>query len=619
MPDGQPMKSPKFQFSIDEIRKCVNERSLRRAWKRKLGAQLRRQILIDFVEHKDYTINIGAHCQKLIEEIYSANYHPLKPTHYLIEKSRGLCRQMTLGHPRDMLVLQSLSTALSAEIKNSSPTDKAFFEPGEQKFEEKRLLITGEEYGSVASWKRFQEAIFDFSKERNYIVITDVANFYDFINFTHLRNIIASLCDVKEAVLDFLIFILNEISWNPDFMPRTEIGLPQMELEAPRVLANAMLFELDKVANDHTLGDYVRFMDDIDVGVDTIAQAKRVVRDIDLTLQARQLRLNSSKTKILSTKTVEAESHFCIKENYFLDRVALILEGAPTSAELQTQGKRLRRYYKVWRGAKYCENISETSRFFRGNGEKIFKRIAKLLHVSDQEIDERDLIWLIRQRPSLRSFCFIQLMNKNPANHSLYEVEKIMQNGAFIDDAAYVDFAKFISHAKFYNTQKFRSCIRRIVEFMSRENKYFGNYSTLLIGSKFLTPQENFEHIKASVRYWKSDFWLGRAVGGLMPVISLEPSVHKEYLQMLQKIDNSDALSLYHFHWSVRNEVRVVNQLFEYAKNNNPTYPQKIYHPKALVILSICRNVDAMNQRKAVLEEHPVLRTDPYYRSWNLE
>jgi len=206
------MKSPKFQFSIDEIRKCVNEPCLRRAWKNKLGGQLRRQILIDFIEYKDITLGISDLCQKLTEEINSATYLPRKPDHYLIEKSRGLCRQMTLCHPRDMLVLQSLSTTLSSDIKRSAPTENAFFEPGDQKFDKKKLLIDDDEYGAIASWKRFQKAIFAFSKERNYIVITDVANFYDFIKFTHMRNIIASLCDVKEAVLDFLIFIINEIS-----------------------------------------------------------------------------------------------------------------------------------------------------------------------------------------------------------------------------------------------------------------------------------------------------------------------------------------------------------------------------------------------------------------------
>ncbi|MDZ7711553.1 MAG: RNA-directed DNA polymerase [Roseovarius sp.] len=100
----------------------------------------------------------------------------------------------------------------------------------------------------------------------------------------------------------------------PDYMPRLEMGYASIETEAPRVLlANAMLFELDRVVEQHSYRNYARFMDDIDFGVQTIVEAKRAVRDIDLTLQSRQLRLNSAKTQILTQQ--EAFRHFCVKEN----------------------------------------------------------------------------------------------------------------------------------------------------------------------------------------------------------------------------------------------------------------------------------------------------------------
>ena len=54
--------------------------------------------------------------------------------------------------------------------------------------------------------------------------------------------------------------------------------------------------------------DYARFMDDIDLGVDTLREAKQLLKQIDLVLQTRQVRLNSGKTKILSQ--IEAEKAF---------------------------------------------------------------------------------------------------------------------------------------------------------------------------------------------------------------------------------------------------------------------------------------------------------------------
>ena len=156
-----------------------------------------------------------------------------------------------------------------------------------------------------------------------------------------------------------------------------------------------MLFELDKVAESHSLGDYVRFMDDIDVGVDSIVAAKRAVRDIDLTLQSRQLRLNSSKTLILDARKGDVADHFCIKENKFLDYCSSYLDGKPLGTKLHSVEKAIFKAYEIWRGNKGISNF-EGTRFFRGNGEKIFRRAAKIVHFMGETLNSP----LIKSAPS---------------------------------------------------------------------------------------------------------------------------------------------------------------------------------------------------------------------------
>jgi hypothetical protein len=78
-------------------------------------------------------------------------------------------------------------------------------------------------------------------------------------------------------------------------MPRVEVGLPQINVDAPRLLAHCFLYELDAFLASDPTRDFVRYMDDIDVGVDTIAAAKQVLKSIDLVLQTKQVRLNSGK------------------------------------------------------------------------------------------------------------------------------------------------------------------------------------------------------------------------------------------------------------------------------------------------------------------------------------
>ena len=611
------MRSPKFQFSLDEISSCVNEAKLKHAWRKKIGYQLRKQIIVDFVEFKDLDQDIGRVAHDICHQISLAQFRPAKPKYYLEEKSRGLCRQMTLAQPIDLLVLQCLSQSLNKDIRAQQPTDRSFFEPGAHKFAG-NLLFSYDDYGSVASWKRFQEAIFEFSKERNYIVIADVANFYDFINFRHLRNIIASLCTVQESTLDFLLHILNEIAWTPDFMPRTEVGLPQMEIEAPRVLANAMLFELDKVAVEASLGDYARFMDDIDVGVDTIIEAKRVIRDIDLTLQSRQLRLNASKTKILIVRTGEAAEYYCIKENKFLDYCSKYLQDATSPATKATVRKAISKAYVLWRGAPLGDPISNDSRFFFGQGEKIFKRVAKLTHYMNHTINGEDLVWLIRNRPSLRANCFSALSKHDLPNNYFYRLVDMFVIGTFVDDTSLVRMANFCVHARFRRNQKFEREIRKLIKYFCDRNDYLSIYSCLLLASKFLPPEKILEIVIRTKAHWHNDYWLGRSVGGLAPRMFTDTQSWRRFYNLTQSVRNRDLDSVIMFHDKLRNDIASVRRVYHYAKSPNPAYPQGIFHPKALIILSISCNSQAIPHLRTIKKSHGALKSDAYYRSWGI-
>lgn len=610
------MKTPKFRHALAELAQSINRSSLLRAWRKKLGAQLRNQATFDLVDYRDIQSRIDFHVDLLLDDIQSAKYSPQRPIYYLMEKSRGLCRQMTLTHPRDMIFLQALSTALQDELQARAPTDRAFFEPGLGKFDKTKLLLADDAYGAVASWKRFQKKVFGFAKEHEYIVVTDVANFYDFINFRHLRNVIASHCKVKEVTLDFLLFILNELSWNPDYMPRTEIGLPQMELEAPRVLANAMLFELDKVVMDEALGDYARFMDDIDVGVDTIVAAKNVVKNIDLTLQARHLRLNASKTKILSIRKGDAHRHFCIKENYLLDCISKRLESG--IFDRATEVRRVHRLYQRWRGAPYGVSLSEKARFFEGNGEKIFKRISTTMGFLKEAIPAEDFIWLVKNRPSIRSFALSRLMHTTKANSTLYSLSAIAQSGLLVDDVSYIEIAKFAVHAKIRDSRKFKSEIRNLIRIARHQNEYFGTYAALVMASKFLETNEILEIIQEKSRNWERDFWLGRLVGGLAPSFVQDAEMKIRYDNIIRDVGNQDALLVHKFHESLLRDAKAAQQQLRYLRSKNSSYPRGIFHAKAMIARSVKQNPAIAPRWSEILQKQPALIEDSYYRRWAL-
>ncbi len=212
------MQSPKFKFLEQELSETFSLDLLSQEWKKRVRYQIRKQLVFDPIEYRDYNDDLQKVIRQVRSNVLDGSYKVHSSKRYLIEKSRGLCRQMTLVHPRDLLVLERLSRSFHFDLKRKSPSDSAFFEPDDGNFKA-GFQQSDFEYGSFASWKKFQKNVFGFSKENKYIVVTDVANFYDFINFNHLRNIVASLADVREAVLDLLIYLLNRLTWLPDYMP----------------------------------------------------------------------------------------------------------------------------------------------------------------------------------------------------------------------------------------------------------------------------------------------------------------------------------------------------------------------------------------------------------------
>jgi hypothetical protein len=274
------VRSPRFELRAKPLRTIFSPANLERVWSKKVRVSMREQFLNDGIENFDFHMSRRLECQKLSQLILEGAYTPQRAQRILVEKGKGLCRQIVIPTVRDALVLQCLSDALYSQIKGKAPNNRSFFEPKEHRFSNIRS-----DYGTFASWLNFQRELFKFSKNRAFVVITDIANYYDTISYSHLRNVIAAITDVEESVLDMLIYVLSDLLWQPDYTPRIEVGLPQINLDAPRLLANCFLYELDEYIGTTDNCDFVRYMDDIDVGVNTAVDAKKFYNQLILSFK----------------------------------------------------------------------------------------------------------------------------------------------------------------------------------------------------------------------------------------------------------------------------------------------------------------------------------------------
>lgn len=194
------MYSPKFPLKIDDLREVIGAGPLKIIWKAQVRDALRKQPIPDPLENLDFHVRLDANCSAIEAEICSASYAPRQPLRFLSEKSKGLCRQLVVPTAKDALILQALSNAIWNEIKLKAPSKKSFYAPADHGFS-KAIKGHAPEYGSLSAWLAFQQTIFGFATTKKFLVVTDIANYYDFIAYDHLRNILASLSVVKEHAL----------------------------------------------------------------------------------------------------------------------------------------------------------------------------------------------------------------------------------------------------------------------------------------------------------------------------------------------------------------------------------------------------------------------------------
>jgi hypothetical protein len=571
---------------------------------------MRAQLIDDPIEHLDFHLNLSAECAAIERIVGTGAYVPGPAQRVLVEKSKGLCRQIIVPTVRDALILQCLSDALFVDIKGQAPSARSFFARAKHDFGRgKSLLFQEPRYGTLKAWIEFQKALFSFSKERKFVVLTDIANFYDTVIYSHLGNTISGTIKVRESVLDMLLYALSGLLWQPDYMPRVEIGLPQMNLDAPRMLAHCFLYELDEYLEKHFKGDFVRYMDDIDFGVDSTAQAKQILKTVDLILQTRHVRLNSGKTQILSR--ADALKHFRVRENRIISRAASRI-GRKMDAQMDIHRER-----RILRNS--IEEMYAAKRFDGGNGDKILKRLlymAARLHV---ELSPSVIDSILSVRPSVRDAAFNLLAHSEMTPERMSLFEDFFLNPSMVDDHSYLGAARALVDCRVNRTADFDSCITRIVALLLSSGEPLRIRAALWLMSKYAEPDDLINTVEKSYPIWQPDYSLGRLVGGLTPVV-YRSSRFTFHSDLLRSSRNAGAIEVLEFHGALRADTKKVLGLKPILASPNRSKPLGLTHAKFLMLLSSIGNPGLQSGHIAhLLTPHTSAWNDDYYATRMVE
>ena len=566
-------------------------------------------MLLDPIEYRDYFDNIENIIQGLRHEVVTGGYQVRPTKRYLVEKSRGLCRQMTAVHPRDLLALERLARSLYYELLSKAPSKNAYFEPDDGELK-KGLDQDDIKYGSYASWLKFQKRVFGFTKDNDYIVTTDIANFFDFISFQHLRNVVAGLADIREAPLDLLIYTLNSLSWTPDYMPSNGIGMPQIETTATRVLANAMLYEVDKVCDTASVSNYARFMDDMTIGTDDLYSARAIVRDLDLSLQTRQIRLNSSKTRLMSN--ADAHDHYCMEENVWLTKLGkLIDKDAATGRHTGLIGKVALTRYHTWIMSPAGEP-EPGGPLSRPNGSKVHKRMFAAIHNNGSRIPSRHLLYLVEHRPEMRGTALKYLSHNRVSVLLLQRICGLLERPTFVDDASLVEITNFLLHARIPFNSSTSRVLARTMKRLS-ETGDIGLYCAILLSLRFRSESFILRILERNLTRISSDYWLGRAAG--VCVVRLrKASSRSRFAEFGRAISSPSFYETYEFVSGLENAASLSQSMSAYLKASNDSFPMKAYFPKVLSLLALRHNTVNPSLWKTLRVHHPQLIADAYYQ-----
>jgi hypothetical protein len=498
--------SPSHPHRAIDLDHAFGVTRMKDVWATTVRTGLRRQTILDLHDYLDVHRNIDAHVRRIRSNIVAGTYRPSTPEVVRLEKRDGIARRLLIPTPADALVLQTLVETFEGRLLASQPTANAFYSRSHVGH---RVEDVDESFAYPwwILWPQFQERIWQFARARQFVVVADLASYFDSIPLVGLRNIIAAMGHFEEPLLDFLFFMLEAFVWRPFYMPFAGVGLPQIDFDAPRLIAHSYLYAADRHLDQKTEGAFVRWMDDINFGADSLGQARAILGDLETLLNSYGLRLNTGKTKILTGQ--QAAHHFWIQENRQLTIATNLLNSATSRGD---DAERVRLYIR----SRYY--------FFRerprvGNWDKVLKRYLSLFGRFDDSTVVPQVPALLADCPSLRKHLFDYYARLGYSEERLGHLLDFLVADGTTDDASIFQAVTTIVD---WNVPEDHAVSQRLVSvagFLARElpSSVAAVAAGLWLVAKYGSALELEEYIDGSFEVWGKSQWASRQVAAATP------------------------------------------------------------------------------------------------------
>jgi hypothetical protein len=484
------------------LERVFSETAMSRVWKKYVRPGLRNQEILDLHDFNDFHWDRSEIFAKLHTSLCSGRYSPQQSVPVRIEKRLGVARTLVLPTPDDCVVLQCIVESILPEALRKQPSENSFFSRSHGF--SKATFSFERDYIWFRRWAKFSNIRFKMISTHSFICVTDISNYFDNIDYSHLRNIISGFNDIEEVTLDILFSVLDRISWRPDYLPSPGRSLPQVNFDAPRLLSHVYLYEVDAYLKNATGNKFVRWVDDITITTSSFSEGKSLLRDLDHLLMTRGLRLNAGKTQILSAS--QARKFFHAVENQYLDEVRNQLEKCGTKSK---------------KGQRVLAKVRDRFDAFRvkpnyGHSEKVLKRYLTHFSMNKDAHAIRFAMAKVATEPGLRESIFRYFQALGVGRPAFRAMKDYVTGTDVLDDASLMLISRTLTEWQVKPNSKLHRDIRALGELIGGYS-YVERNPFFLVASLWLLAKYGMrKHIKAvidnTVEVWSHSEFFARQV-----------------------------------------------------------------------------------------------------------
>lgn len=585
----------------DYLKSILNTKTMIKVWRKEVRQKMREQGVKDMYDYYDFNYNIERNSEVLYNLVINGEYRPSTPLIYSLEKKYGVSRHMVIPSPSDSLLLQILSNKMSPHIFGNRPSQNAYF--SRDRSSVTKSWKTDTSYGIwIYQWIKMQKKIYHFQKIFKYIVVTDIADYYDNIDFTLLRQNLLRLIAEPEVLVNLTMKIVEYLSWRPYYSHNSGRILPTANLDSIRLLAFSNLFHIDGILDSETDSNFVRWMDDIAFGVNDKEEGKRILSLISDKLKINGFSLNLSKTNILSSQVAIKE--FMFKENEEIDNLKKTISKGRVSKTVTNKAK------KMWSSIISNQN--------RKNWDKAAKRIIELFSDLGYKGFLNELSDYYIECPVLRDSIIRYLEKMGYSKNSSSTILQIITKMETRDDIALFQIIHLLTDWKISIGKVSYKFLRDVDIFLKkhfrlRESPY-DFYCYLWFKSKYSGPKDLVKFIKDTSYIWNKYSFLRRQVISVLPRLY---RYQKNWVRNLLRQEKnggdintaSVALQIEYFTEIDKMDNKLKFYIF-------PDKVPKIYPlPKFLVLCSVLNSSSLKYRANLPLKIRDQI-SDPHYLKW---